>query len=155
MSLWDVRGAWKADGGDAQMSVEAGTQQAAEHLAAQRGMAVESCWPAPPAAIPANVHVTVQSPSLIPAKLSKANENEAYGLSRFGSWVVGVVGLCLSPAGIGIPLIVWCIVAQNAMNKARREAKASAPTYAFPVTTKPVDAAVPRAKSMNFHDRST
>ena len=43
---WDVRGAWKADGGDAQMTVDAPNQQAAEHLATTRGIMVETCWPA-------------------------------------------------------------------------------------------------------------
>src|SRR4051812_35330320 len=43
---WDVRGAWKADGGEGSMSVEAPTQRAAEDIAALRGLLVESCWPA-------------------------------------------------------------------------------------------------------------
>lgn len=42
---WDVRGAWKSDGADAQMNVEATTQQSAEHIAIGRGMLVSSCWP--------------------------------------------------------------------------------------------------------------
>lgn len=48
---WEVSGAWKADGAEGSMSVEAPNQRAAEAIAAQRGMMVEQAIPQPAAAV--------------------------------------------------------------------------------------------------------
>jgi len=48
---WEVSGAWKADGAEGSMSVEAPNQRAAEAIASQRGMMVEQAIPQPAHAI--------------------------------------------------------------------------------------------------------
>lgn len=48
---WEVSGAWKADGAEGSMSVEAPNQRAAEAIASQRGMMVEQAIPQPAQAI--------------------------------------------------------------------------------------------------------
>jgi len=49
---WEVSGAWKNDGVDGSMIVEAANQHAAEAIAASRGMAVEQAIPQAAVAIP-------------------------------------------------------------------------------------------------------
>ena len=42
---FEVRGAWKADGSEGSMIVDADNQRAAEHIASARGLMVESALP--------------------------------------------------------------------------------------------------------------
>lgn len=127
---WDVRGAWKADGADAQMTVEAETQRAAEHLAATRGMVVESCWPlqiaaaVPPPQVP-TVNVQVGMPSMVGAD----DPDYAFGLSYHGAFWVILIGLLFAPVGIGIVLIIWAVCARSKMNRVRATQKK---LHAFP-----------------------
>lgn len=141
---WTVTGAWKADGGEASMLVEAPNQRAAEAIAAQRGMVVEQSVPQPDAAQPVFVS-EVKDPSV------------AFGLTRGLAIAAILCGVLLAPMLFGIPLLVWGIVAINAIGRQERAAgilPPAPPTSKPPLPqapSKPVH--YPGVKSMNFEDK--
>lgn len=138
---WEVSGAWKADGAEGSMTVEAPNQRAAEAIAAGRGMLVEQ-------AIPAAAVAAVVIPPAMPVKV----QGEAFGLTRkMAVWAI-IIGLFCSPMIFGIPLLVWGIVSMCAIDRAYRRDHpvAAAPPPPAPAKPKPVH--YPGVKSMTFDE---
>ena len=96
------------------MIVEAPTQRAAEATAAQRGMMVEQCVPANAVATPPSVPTPARPYALPP------DTERVYGLTFSNGFAMYLIGLLLSPALIGIPLIIWGYLARSRIAENRR-----------------------------------
>lgn len=105
---WQVTGAWKTDGKDASIVVDARDKAEAEKIASAWGLVTESVTPQ---AVGNGMPI-----------------EEAYGLTRrMSTWAI-IIGLFLSPMIFGVPLLVWGIVAMAKMNRMQVQAHQSAAT---------------------------
>lgn len=94
---WKVTGTWDFDGKPGTLSVEASNLRDAYSIAKGQGLtAIDATQLGhPQIAIPV------------------AKNRRELGLSRGETWCVGLIGLLLSPAVIGIPLLVWAWLSQR------------------------------------------
>ena len=101
---WQLTGAWKADGVEASMTVEAPNQRAAESIAAQRGMMVEQAIPAESGAPP--MYATPAPQVVHVHHASQPNPGIAALLSFF---IPGVGQMYLGDVGAGIAWMIGTI----------------------------------------------
>lgn len=110
---WEVTGAWKADGAEASMTVEAPNQRAAEVIAAQRGMMVEQAIPQG-SGMPPVTRVTAASYAAATAKPETAGSTmKAIRLGLFVGWLLCLFGaFAFPPLGyaFGALLLLWIVM---------------------------------------------
>lgn len=100
---WQVSGAWKADGGEASMTVEAVSQRAAEAIAAQRGMMVEEAIPqAATAQAVAMDYATPHRVAAMPVKKSGPSEAKKIFIRVRLGLLVGGLLLIATELALGV-----------------------------------------------------
>jgi hypothetical protein len=80
------------------------------------------------------------------------HEYRALGLdSRGAAWAIAIVGLLFSPVIVGIPLVIWGLVADSMLVKHQKALAAQSPDD--PHRSPPGQTRPNRAKSLTFPDR--
>lgn len=112
---WEVSGAWKTNGQDATLVLDAPDGATAEKIASEWGMMVERSAEVKP--------VQVVAPAPTPPTMPKKPLEEAYGLTRKMAAAAIIGGLFCTPMLFGVPLLIWGFVADMKMNRIAQAAK--------------------------------